>query len=163
MLAFANQIGAYRPSAPADFQVLLLTVGVAFGGGLLLLKLLERVVPGLRRRFHVRVSRRRRLRAAATAELRARAMMDELCPHGWQAEIILFGSADDLPPEAPDPAKTRVQLDWTELRELAAVRRVWAQDVNQALQAMVADRITDETLQRIEQQALSDGASWPDS
>lgn len=88
--------------------------------------------------------------------------MDELCPHGWQARIVLFSSADELPPEAPDRTRTRVQLDWVELGEPAAVRRIWASDVTQGLEAMVAERITDETLQLIEQQALADGATWPD-
>jgi hypothetical protein len=90
-------------------------------------------------------------------------MMDELCPHGWRAQIVLFSSADDLPPQAPDRERTRVQLDWAELRESAMIRRIWAETVNQALEAMVADRITDETLQQIEHQALADGANWPDS
>jgi hypothetical protein len=162
MLVLANQIGAYRPS-PTNLMPALLTLVAAAAGGLLLLKLLERVVPRVRRPLRVRSARRRRLRAAATAELRARAMMDELCPHGWHAEIVLFSSAQELPSEAPDPARTRVQLDWTELRESATNRRVWAPDIKSALEAMVADRITDETLQRIEQQALSDGVDWPDT
>ncbi len=90
-------------------------------------------------------------------------MMDELCSNGWQAQIVLFSSAEQLPPEAPDRAQTRVQLDWAELREPTIIRRIWARSVSQALEAMVADRITDETLQQIERQALADGANWPDS
>jgi hypothetical protein len=161
MLALANQSGAYRPS-PTNLWPVLLTLVVAAVGGLLLLTVLERVVPRARRRLKLRTARARRLRAAATAELAARAMMDELCPHGWQAEIVLYSSTEDLPSEAPYPDRTRVQLDWEALHEPTVSRRVWAQDVIGALEAMVADRITEETLRQIEQQALADGASWPD-
>jgi hypothetical protein len=162
MLALANQIGAYRPG-PSDLLPVLLTLCAVAVGGLLGLKLLERTVPYARRKLRVRTNRTRRLRAAATAELRARAMMDELCPQGWQAEIVLFGSAEELPPDARDPERTRVQLDWTELDAPEINRRVWAPDIKSALEAMVADRITEETLLRIEQQALNDGADWPDA
>jgi hypothetical protein len=163
MLAFANQAGQYRPSHYLNLVALPLTIIATAVAGWLLIKMLERSVPRLRRRLQIRIARRRRLHAAATAELSARAMMDEMCPHGWQAEIVLFGSADQLPDEAPDRARTRVQLDWSQLHESAAARRVWAPDVKQALEAMVAERITEETLQQIEQQALADGASWPDA
>jgi hypothetical protein len=161
MLALANQSGAYRPS-PTNLLPALVTLGVAAVGGLLLLFTLERLVPRARRTLRLRTTRISRLRVAATAELRARAMMDELCPHGWQAEIVLFSSGEELPLEAPDPARTRVQLDWMELSEPGTSRRVWAPDVASALEMMVAERVTDETLQRIEQQALNDGADWPD-
>jgi hypothetical protein len=161
MLALANQSGAYRPT-PTNLLPVLVTLGVAAVAGLLLLTLLEHVVPRARRTLRLRTASTRRLRLAATAELRARAMMDELCPDGWEADIVLFSSAEQLPSEAPDPARTRVQLDWTELREPATNRRVWAPDIKSALEAMVAERITDETLHRIEQQALNDGADWPD-
>jgi hypothetical protein len=93
--------------------------------------------------------------------------MDELCPYGWQAEIIVFSSAEALPPEAPNPERVRVALDWAPLHphtlpENIVVRRIWAETVNSALEAMVADRITDDTLQQIEMRALADGAEWPD-
>jgi hypothetical protein len=163
MLAFANQSGAYRPSHYLNLIALPMTIIATAVAGWLLIKMLEGLVPRLRRRLQIRIARRRRLRAAATAEISARAMMDELCPHGWQAEIVLFGSADQVPEEAPDPAWTRVQLDWTQLHDSATVRRIWAPDIRQALEAMVAERIAEETLQQIEQQALADGASWPDA
>ena len=56
-------------------------------------------------------------------------------------------------------------LDWTELREgsrPAVMRRVWALTVAEALEAMVADRRTDETLEQIERGAVADGALWPE-
>ncbi len=85
--------------------------------------------------------------------------MDELCSYGWQAQIVLFSSAEQLPPDAPEPARTRVQLDWAELREPTIIRRIWAPSVSQALEAMVADRITDETLQQIEATSVFSGRS----
>jgi hypothetical protein len=162
MLAFANQSGAYRPVAAHLTTLIVVLVGAAVVGWLLI-KLLEHLVPPLRRALRLPGTRRRGLQLAANAERSARAMMDELCPDGWSAEIVLFDSADSLPLEAPDPARTRVQLDWRELHASATSRRIWAQDLQRALEAMVADRVTEETLHRIEQQALSDGANWPDA
>jgi len=163
VLAFAVQISSGRDATHANLLAPLLTILVTAALGGLLIAVLERIVPPVRHRLHERVARRRRLRAEATAELRARAMMDELCSNGWQAQLVLFSSGEQLPPEAPDRAQTRVQLDWAELREPTIIRRIWAPSVSQALEAMVADRITDETLQQIERQALADGANWPDS
>ncbi len=134
--------------------------------GVIVVPLLTLLVPRARRRLRSWRARRRRLRAAATAEVRARALMSELCPHGWQAQITLFNAGDEeLPPTSSgDPA--RVALDWTELGDErgrpAVVRRVWAATVAEALDAMVADRRTDETLEQIEQRAVFDGAAWPD-
>jgi hypothetical protein len=90
--------------------------------------------------------------------------MSELCPHGWQAQITLFETAGGDASNAPVPA--RVALDWTELDaepgRPAVMRRVWASTISEALEAMVADRRTDETLEQIEQGAVADGALWPD-
>jgi len=109
-------------------------------------------------------ARRRRLRAAASAELRARAMMSELCPHGWRATITMGAGAD---PDRAGGGRTRVALDWTELPDVSGrpvvIRRVWASTIGEALDAMVADRRTDETLEQIEQGAVADGALWPDA
>jgi len=108
--------------------------------------------------------RRRRRRASAAAELHARAMMSELCPHGWSCQITLYEGrlSDD---EAPPPG--RVALDWVELREEAGkhavMRRVWAGSIAEALEAMVADRRTDLALEQIELRATLEGADWPDA
>ena len=166
-MAFAIQFGlGDHPSKANPFVPWLCLLGVAIVGGLLLL-FLQLTVPRLRRRIKSRVHRGRRLRAAATSEMRSRMQMDELCPHGWQAQIIVFSRAEDLPPEAPDPERVRVALDWAQLElgvspETIVVRRVWAESVTQALEAMVADRTTDETLQGIELHALAEGIEWPD-
>lgn len=101
------------------------------------------------------------LRDAATLEGRLRATMSELCPHGWRAQITLFGPEDELPPGAPTGSRSHVALDWAELEEhgeeAAIVRRVWAPTVAEAMEAMIADRRTDETLEQIERAAV-----WPD-
>ncbi len=113
-----------------------------------------------------RRARRRRLEAAAAAEMRARAMMSELCPHGWRAQITLFGPGDELPPDAPTSGESRIALDWAELEagtgRVAVVRRVWAPSVAAALEAMVSDRQTDETLEQIER-GIVDDIAWPES
>jgi hypothetical protein len=127
---------------------------------------LSKLIPLLRRRIQARRRTRRVLQAAASGEARARALMSELCPHGWRAQITLFGPGDELPPDAPDGDRSRVALDWAELedeaRRVAVVRRVWAPSIGDALEAMVADRRTDETLEQIERGAVSDGTLWPD-
>lgn len=109
--------------------------------------------------------RRRRagaqLRDAADLESGLRATMSELCPHGWRAQVTLFGADDELPPDAPPGHRSRVALDWAELErdggDPVVVRRVWAPTVAEAMEAMIADRRTDETLEQIERAVM-----WPD-
>ena len=132
----------------------------------LVVPLLERLVSRSRSGLRYWRSKRRRARAAAHAEVRARALMSELCPHGWHAQITLFGVAEEQLPTAPNGERVRVALDWTELEDEsgrpAVMRRVWAPTIGEALDAMVADRRTDETLEQIEHGAAADGALWPD-
>ncbi len=101
------------------------------------------------------------VREAAILESRLRAAMSELCPHGWRAHVTLFGPEDELPPDAPPGVHSRVALDWAELADgggrEAIVRRVWAPTVAEAMEAMISDRRTDETLEQIERAAV-----WPD-
>jgi hypothetical protein len=136
-------------------------------GGLLLL-LVGRVIPWAGRLVRSRRGRRRQQHAVASIETRVRAVMDELCPDGWRAQLTLFASPPSGPPGDVVPAAPRdqVALDWTAFErdnsEGAIVRRVWAPTISQALESMVADRHTDETLAQIEQGALADGAVWPD-
>jgi hypothetical protein len=137
----------------------------ACGGGLVV-AVLAQIVPRARRALRSRIASRRRLRATASAELRARAMMDELCPQGWRAQITMFRASEEPPVDGADRQRDWVALDWTafedESSRVAIVRRVWAPTIGEALDAMVADRRTDETLQHVEQEALADGAIWPD-
>jgi hypothetical protein len=134
--------------------------------GALGVPLLGAVVSRSRGELRSRLRKRRRLRAAANAEVRARALMSELCPHGWHAQITLFGVAEEQLPTAPSGERSRVALDWTEHEDesgrAAVMRRVWAPTIGEALEAMLADRGTDETLEQIEHGAAADGALWPD-
>jgi hypothetical protein len=162
VMAFAVQFSSGHHPKGGSLLGPALTLAVSAIVGWSVLTVLRRVVPPSRQWLNLRRARRRWLHAAAMGELRARAMMDELCPHGWQAEITLYSSAEELPEDAPDPEHTRVHLDWEALHEPTVSRRLWGESVNQALEAMVADRVTEDTLHQIEQQALADGISWPD-
>jgi hypothetical protein len=140
-------------------------IGIA-GAGALILKLLEVLAERCRRSAIARRRRRDQERAAATAELRARSLMSELCPHGWRAQLTLFAVGDQLPPGAPRGERGRVALDWAELAEggeIVVARRVWASSIAAALDAMVADRRTDETLERIERADAIHQDLWPDA
>ncbi len=146
--------------------LLLLALGVCTG--VVLVPLLARILPRARRALRGWSGRRHSLPVAADGELHARAMMSELCPHGWRAQIMLFEHAELHDAYEPDQVRkpARVKLEWTELRDQsgapAVMRQVWAPTVGGALDAMVADRRTDETLEQIEQGAVADGALWPD-
>jgi hypothetical protein len=145
-----------------DFVVLASVMVIAALG----VEILRRVLPRARSAFRARRAKRRRVIADAGAERRTRALMSELCPHGWRAQITLFGPGDDLPAGAPRGDRARVALDWAELNaehdRVAVARRVWAPTIAEALEAMVSDRRTDETLEQIEQGAVGEGEMWPD-
>ena len=97
-------------------------------------------------------------------EVRARALMGELCPNGWQAQLTLYGSGQLEPPGAPASDGSLVAVDWSELPdergELPPTLRVWAPTITDALAAMVQDRRTDEVLERIERSAGADDDPW---
>lgn len=105
----------------------------------------------------------RRGRARTTPlsdEAWARAVMGELCPNGWRAQINLHGGGELLDATAP----AAVSVDWSELGdslgEPPAMHRVWAATVASALSAMVDDRRADEVLERIERAANSEDDPW---
>ena len=160
--------GARYHPGPVNLLEPLLLLAVGICAGVVVLPLLERVVPRARGALKRWRRRHRRRRPEGNVELRARTMMSELCPHGWRAEIILVEhDGPGHPDELGRPAKSaRVKLEWTELRDESGVpavmRQVWAPTVGEALEAMVADRRTDETLEQIEQGAMAEGAFWPD-
>lgn len=91
-------------------------------------------------------------------------VMGELCPHGWQAQITLYGWGAPVPPDAPPSRVPLVELEWKQFEEesgrVAVARRAWAPTISQALQTMVEDRRTDITLEQIEQAAADDGDVW---
>ncbi len=152
-----------RPDSGNLWAPLLLIVAGAIVGGLMI-PLLRVAVTRSRAAFFQWRAGRRRIRAAATAERRARALMSELCPYGWRAQLTLYEGATEQ--ENGEPVRDAVALDWFELTERgdepAVMRRVWAPTIGEALEAMVCDRRTDETLEQIELRASADGAYWPD-
>jgi len=112
------------------------------------------------------LSRRERPRAVSN-QWEALAVMGELCPHGWQAHITLYGWGAPIPSDAPPARVPQVELEWKQFDEepgrIAVARRLWAPTIGEALQAMVDDRRTDLTFEQIEQAAAeADGTSWSD-
>ena len=66
------------------------------------------------------------------------------------------------PPAAAVPGWLWTGPSCATVRRPAVMRRVWAGSVSEALEAMVADRRTDETLEQIERGAVADGVLWPE-
>ncbi|HTC71300.1 MAG TPA: hypothetical protein VK655_00325 [Solirubrobacteraceae bacterium] len=111
--------------------------------------------------------RRRHRRPRRVADQwQALAVMGELCPHGWQAQITLYGWGAPIPADAPPSRVPLVELEWTQFDEepgqIAVARRVWAPTISDALQSMVEDRRTDFTLEQIEQAAAEEDPEWGD-
>jgi hypothetical protein len=166
LLAEIHNVSPYHDHGAGPSVAAIAFVVIGAIAGVLVYKLADLVTLRVRRSLQDRRAERRREHGQATAERRARALMSELCPQGWRAQITLFAPGDELPIGAPDGDWARVALDWAELDPdrggPAVVRRVWAATISDALDAMVADRRTDETLEQIEQGAAADGAEWPD-
>ena len=94
-------------------------------------------------------------------ERQARREMQELCPDGWAARIVLYGDGAPLPDDSPDERK--VCVEWTEYESdsaghtgVAVSRRMWARTISGALRGMLADRQLDIELEKIEQKVLKD-------
>ncbi len=95
----------------------------------------------------------------------ALAVMGELCPHGWDAQITLYGWGAPVPPDAPPARAPLVALEWKQYDEgvdgepgrVVVARRVWAPTIDHALQSMVDDRRTDIALEEIERAAGEEG------
>jgi hypothetical protein len=155
-------------------HILLLASGVQGGGGhppaahdtlivLLVIALMALIcVP-------IAVYRRRRSRRTTPVsdQWQALAVMGELCPHGWQAQITLYGWGAPIPDDAPPARAPLVELEWKQFAEepgrVAVARRVWAPTIERALQVMIDDRRTDLALEQIERAAeLDDDLLWPD-
>ncbi len=97
---------------------------------------------------------------------RALALMGELCPHGWQVQLTLYGWGAPVPADAPPSRTPLVEVEWRQFDEsgerVATVRRAWARTIPQALQTMVDDRRTEVTLEQIEQAGGSEDF-WSDA
>jgi hypothetical protein len=104
---------------------------------------------------------KRRRDAMILREGQARTQMQELCPDGWAARIILYGDGAPLPDDAP--GGRNVCVEWTEYEsdrfghtEVAVARRMWARTITGALRGMLADRQLDLELEKIEQRVIED-------
>jgi hypothetical protein len=141
--------GGHLPALPRDTIVIaLLIVAVAVAGALIFIYL---------RRAHRRAK-------PVSDQWQALAVMGELCPHGWQAQITLYGWGAPVPDDAPPSRVPLVELEWKQFAEesgrVAVARRVWAPTIGEALQRMIEDRRTDIALEQIEQAAEADGDTW---
>jgi len=88
------------------------------------------------------------------------AVMGELCPYGWQAQISLYGWGAPVPDDAPPARTPLVALDWKqfddEFGRVVVQRRVWARTIEEALQKMIDDRRLDVSLEQIGQDSAID-------
>ncbi len=147
-LVLANR-GGHLPALPRDtLTIALLIVAMLAGCGLIV--------------FYLR--RRSRRATPVGDQWQALAVMGELCPHGWQAQITLYGWGAPVPEDAPPSRVPLVELEWKQFAEesgqIAVARRVWAPTIGEALQSMVEDRRTDIALEQIKQAAAEDGDTW---
>jgi hypothetical protein len=111
----------------------------------------------------VYLRRRQRRPKPVADQWQALAVMGELCPYGWRAQITLYGWGAPVPADAPPSRVPLVELEWIQYDEpghVAVARRVWAPTIGQALQAMVDDRQTDIALEQIEQAATDEDTWW---
>ena len=112
--------------------------------------------------MHLR--RRHRRPKPVADQWQALAVMGELCPHGWQAQITFYGWGAPVPEDAPQSRTPLVELEWKQFDEepgqIVVARRVWSPTIGQALALMVEDRRTDMALEEIEQAASEDEDVW---
>ena len=113
----------------------------------------------------VRYLRRRNRRPKPVSDQwQALAVMGELCPTGWQAQITVYGWGAPVPPDAPPSRVPLIELEWKQFEEesgrVAVARRIWAATIEEALQAMVEDRWTDVTLEEIEGAVSDEDLGW---
>jgi hypothetical protein len=91
--------------------------------------------------------------------------MQELCPDGWQARIVLYGDGAPMPDDVPGDGDRNVCVEWAEYEtdeaghtEIAVARRMWARTITGALRGMIADRKLDIELEKIERQVIEDSS-----
>jgi hypothetical protein len=96
-------------------------------------------------------------------ESHIREEMQELCPNGWTARIVLYGEGAPLPDDVPPGGDRKVCVEWAEYQpdqaghvDVAVARRMWARTITGALRGMLADRQLDRELEQIEQQVIRD-------
>jgi hypothetical protein len=94
-----------------------------------------------------------------------REQMQELCPKGWSARIVLYGRGAPMPDDAPGDGDRDVAVEWAEYQtdeaghtEVAVARRMWARTITGALRGMIADRQLDLELEKIEKKVIEDSS-----
>ncbi len=122
VLASGVQGGSPHPLAAHDtLVVVMLMVAMAMGSAALYIFLRRRPSSGV----------------PVADEWRAQAVMGELCPHGWEAELTLYGWGAPLPADAPPSRAPLVRLEWRQFEEgserVLMARRVWAASIGEAL------------------------------
>jgi hypothetical protein len=138
MMACGDCAPAHPPPEPHGLVVILLIAAFgAIGGAITVWQL-----------------RRKHRPAQVRDQWSALAVMGELCPHGWKAEITLHGWGAPLPADAPFSSPPPVAVRWTLYEDasdrVAVARWVAASTIDEALQTMVDDRRLDVTLEQIE-------------
>jgi hypothetical protein len=147
-LLLASGVQGGHERATDTLQIMLLIAAMVLASGLIFMYL---------RRQHRRSK-------PVNNQWQAQAVMGELCPHGWQAHITLYGWGAPVPADAPPARAPLVELEWKQFDEepgrIVVARRVWAPSIGEALQTMVDDRRTDFALEQIEQEATGDDELW---
>lgn len=141
ILACGDCAGVNPPPDPSPLGVILIILGLALIGGLILIW-----------------QRRRRQRPRRVTDYWSTlVVMGELCPHGWQADITFHGAGapirDEDLPEGSSPVAVEWKLYEHEGKGVAVEHRVSAETIDDALQRMVDDRRLDVALEEIEQSA----------
>jgi hypothetical protein len=149
-LVMASGVQGGDARAPAQETVLIVLIIAALA-----------VVLGL---IAIHLRRHHRRPKPVTDQWRALAVMGELCAHGWQAHITLYGWGAPVPADAPASRVPLVELEWKQFDEepgrVVVARRVWAPTIAEALQSMVDDRRTDMAFEEIEQAVADEDDVW---
>jgi hypothetical protein len=100
-----------------------------------------------------------------TREQQTREQMQELCPDGWTARIVIYGEGAPFPDDAPGGERS-VCVEWAEYErddaghtQVAVARRMWARTITGALRGMVADRQLDVELEKIERKVIEESSA----
>lgn len=114
------------------------------------------------------IGKRRRRAPTVDDEWKARAVMGELCPDGWQANITVYGWGAPMPADAPPSRAPLVELEWKHFDaggEVAALpQRAWASSIRAGLATMVEHQRNHLLFEQVEQASSdADDASAPES
>jgi hypothetical protein len=139
ILACGDCAGANPPPDRSPLGVILVIVGLALIGGLILIG-----------------ERRRRQRPRRVTDYwSVLVVMGELCPYGWQAEITVHAGGAAIPDQDQPSHSSPVAVEWKlyegESKRVAVERRLSAETITDALQRMVDDRRLDVALEQVEQ------------